>query len=44
MVMMVWTQRGEARHIVSMRYRHAREMRYRHAREEKKLLDRFKPT
>ncbi len=36
MVMMVWTQRGENRHVISMRYCHAR--------EKKKLLDRFKQT
>jgi hypothetical protein len=35
-VMMVWTQRGHDRHVISMRYCHAR--------EEKKLLDRFKQT
>jgi uncharacterized DUF497 family protein len=33
MVMMVWTQRGAARHIISMRYCHAK--------EEKRLLKRF---
>jgi uncharacterized DUF497 family protein len=33
MVMMVWTQRGEARHIISMRYCHAK--------EEKRFRDRF---
>ncbi len=27
MVMMVWTQRGAARHIISMRYCHAKETR-----------------
>ncbi|KIZ39187.1 MULTISPECIES: BrnT family toxin [Rhodopseudomonas] len=34
MVMMVWTQRGADRHVISMRYCHAR--------EEKKLVERFR--
>uniref|UniRef100_Q07L93 BrnT family toxin n=1 Tax=Rhodopseudomonas palustris (strain BisA53) TaxID=316055 RepID=Q07L93_RHOP5 len=35
-VMMVWTQRGDDRHVISMRYCHAG--------DEKKLLERFKQT
>jgi uncharacterized protein len=35
-VMMVWTQRGDDRHVISMRYCHAG--------EEEKLLERFKQT